>query len=181
MNRRRRLLALCLPLVLVGCAQAAPAASPATSATSATSAPTSSPTATDIPDDVEPVSLGSPSTVADAGIKACGVRKYEQQVQGIGIVAHARLLPHYIALTGREPEIQSDEPVLAVQFGGTIQLGIRGGPGSAGFVDIENATCVAFDGSPTWYNTGPWVDENGNRGTPEPAPFMDRSLPAPLP
>ncbi|MHB8892035.1 MAG: hypothetical protein ACYC65_08305 [Candidatus Limnocylindrales bacterium] len=86
-----------------------------------------------------------------------------------------------MALTGREPEIKSDDPVFVVLFSGSLRLALRGGPGSAVYTDIESPTCVFMNGGPIWYGTGPWVDSNGNKGTPEPAPLMDRDLPAPLP
>ncbi len=110
------------------------------------------------------------------------MRTYANQIKGIGILSRARLLPEYVPLTGREPEIQSDAPVFVVQLAGTIRLPIRGGRGAPGYLDVEDATCVVLgDGWPTWYVTGPSVDSAGNRRTPEPAPYMDKSLPAPLP
>ena len=119
--------------------------------------------------------------MAEAGIEACGVREHPNQIEGIGILSDTSLLPHYLPLTGREPEIKRGGPVFAVLFSGTIQLPLRGGIGGAAFIDVERASCVLLDGSPGWWVTGPWVDSAGRRGTPEPALFMDRTLPAPLP
>ena len=117
--------------------------------------------------------------MAGAGIEACGVREHANQVEGIGILSDTSLLPHYLPLTGREPEIKRGGPVFAVLFSGTITLPVRAG--GAAFVKVDHASCVLLDGSPGWWTTGPWVDSVGRRGTPEPALFMDKTLPAPLP
>jgi hypothetical protein len=170
-----RRLAIPFGLVLVaGCAQAAPAAV-STPIPTAQASPSESSSG-----DVDGVSLSAPTSQAEAGIKACGVRAHATQIHGIGILARARLLPEYVPLTGREPEIQSDSPAFVVQFTGRIRLWDRAGPESAPFTDSEDATCVMLDEWPTWYVTGPWFDSDG-RHAPEPAPMMDKTLPAPLP
>ena len=115
--------------------------------------------------EVEAVSIGSPTPMAEAGIRACGVRERADQIQGIGILSDTNLLAHYLPLTGREPEIKRGGPVFAVLFSGTITLPLRAG--GAAFVDVERASCVFLDGSPGWWVTGPWVDfcwSAGNAG-----------------
>jgi len=131
--------------------------------------------------DVAPVSLSSATGLAADGIEACGVRKYADQIRGIGVLEHATMLPRYVPLTGREPEIKSDSPAFVVLFEGTLRLPLRGGPGAPTYQDIQGATCTFSDGMPIWYMTGPWEDSLGNKGTPEPAPLMDRDLPPALP
>jgi len=174
MSAGRWLAVSCGALLLTGCVQGAPAAistpTPASPATVAATAP-----------DVDPVSLGTPTAMAAEGIEACAVRKYEEALGGIGILAHARLLPEYVPLTGREPEVKSDEPVFVALFSGTIRLPYRGGPGAPAYKDVQNATCAVLDGQAIWWITGPWTDSTGKSGTPEPASLMDKVLPAPLP
>lgn len=131
--------------------------------------------------DVTPVSLSSARGLAADGLEGCGVSMYADQVRGIGVLERSTLLPRYVPLTGREPEIKPDRPAFAVLFEGSIRLPLRGGPGSPSYQDIESATCVFIDGAPIWYVTGPWEDSLGNKGTPEPAPLMDRDLPPALP
>jgi len=137
-------------------------------------------TAVAIPD-VTPVSLSAPSTLAAEGIRLCGVQQWAKEVGGIGIIDHARLLPYYVPLTGREPEIQRDTPAFVVQYSGQIRLPLRGGPGSAGYTDATGTTCVVLDGAPRFYITGPATDSLGRPSTPEPAPLDTKDLPAPLP
>lgn len=167
MSAFRAAVSLCGLLVLAGCAARMPAAAAQSGAGSA--------------GDVAALSLTAAPAPVDADMRACGVDKHADQVMGLGIVASARLLAHYVPLTGREPELQVDEPVFAVQYAGVIRLPLRGGPGSAVFKDVDGPTCVVLDGWPIWYITGPWSDSLGNHGVPEPAPYRDRLLPAPLP
>ncbi len=168
----RTVLTFAATVLVAGCGSIAGSGS--TGAPSTSSAPT-------VDADVTAVSLSAPSTTAAEGIAACNVQKWSKALGGIGIIDHARLLPYYVPLTGREPEIQRDSPAFVVQFSGPIRLVTRGGPGSAAYVDIQGATCVVLDGAPVWYMSGPWTYPNGQTGTPEPAPLDTKDLPAPLP
>ena len=173
----RKVGTLSIVAVLLGACVQSPAG--AVLGSTASSFPASASTVA--PDEVEGVSLGAPTKEAAAGIDGCGVAKYASQIQGIGILAHATLLPQYVPITGREPEIQSDDRTFVVLFSGSIRLPLRGGQGAPSFLDIENATCAMLQGHPTWYMTGAWTDSTGKTGTPEPAALMDKNLPAPLP
>jgi hypothetical protein len=168
MNAGRWVVAACCSLVVAGCAARVPVSSPSGPGAGAAN-------------DVMALSLTSAAAPADGDLRACGVDKYAEHVKGLGIVASARLLAHYVPLTGREPELQVDEPIFAVQYAGVIRLPLRGGPGSPAYKDIDGPTCVVLDGWPIWYVTGPWTDSLGNHGVPEPAPYLDRTLPSPLP
>lgn len=164
-------------LLLAGCVQSGFAGS----SQAATNGPAAAPQATSAPADANPVSLSSPSQQAAQGIAACAVTQYKAQIKGMAILAHARELPEFVPLTGREPEIQSDAPVFVVQFQGTVRLPLRGGPGSAAYTDIDGPTCVVYGGDATWYLTGPWVDSNGSKGVPGKGALVDKTLPAPVP
>jgi hypothetical protein len=167
-------------LVVTGCAPATPGAPSSAAPTAPSGATGVSPAPAD-PGEVVRVSLSAPTEEAAAGIKACGVREYVDQIEGIGILATPGLLPHYVAFTGREPEILVGGSAFVVRYKGTIRLPLRGGVGSAASTDADNVTCAVIGGVPRWFLTGSWVDANGNRGEPEAAPRMDRVLPAPLP
>jgi len=181
MRRRTSLLAVVLALV-AGCA----AASPGGTATPVTP---HSPTPTDAgatlappdPDEVTAVSLSATDQKLVAEMQDCGVNVWSKQVAGIGILAHATLLPDYVPLTGREPEVASSEPVLAVRYSGTIRVGFRGNPGSATWKDVDGLTCVFVAGFGHMYTTGPWVDSLGRSGTPDLGAHVTKALPAPLP
>lgn len=162
-------------LVVAGCVQASPRAG--LSATTPVVVPSAA-AAIANDGDVVAVSLTAPNEEAAAGISACGVRDHADQVAGAGILSSTNLLPHYVAFTGREPEIQVGGSAFVVRYNGTIRLPLRGG---AAYTDAENVTCAVIGGVPRWFLTGPSVDALGNRTEPEPAPLMDRVLPALLP
>jgi len=135
-------------------------------------------TALPVPD-VTPVSLSAPSTLAAEGMRFCGVQQWAKDVGGIGIIAHARLLPYYVPLTGREPEIQRDTPAFVVQYSGTIRIPTRT---LTPMLDVQGATCVVLDGAPIWYISGPARDPlTGQTWTPEPAPLDTKDLPPLMP
>lgn len=128
---------------------------------------------------VTPVSMSNLSAEAAEVVRLCGVRQYLSQVAGMGQVPHARDLPNYVNLTGREPEVQGDEPIWAVAFTGQIALTTRSRAGTA---MATNPTCVvvgdvaAGNGIPEWMMTGPVTDAMGTR-TPEPRAAPAQSLP----
>lgn len=174
MKASRVLVAAFAAALIAGCSRPAADSQPTSMATNgAATSPAS--------DDVVPVSLTSAKGLAADGLEGCGVSMYADQIRGIGVLERSTMLPRYVPLTGREPEIKPDRPAFAVLFEGSIRLPFRGGQGSATYADIESATCVFIDGAPIWYVTGPWEDSLGNKGTPEPAPLMDRDLPPALP
>jgi hypothetical protein len=161
--------------VLVGCGARGAVVSPSTSANAQTSA-----AASPAPD-VEPVSMTASSGLAADGLLKCTVSAYADHVAGIGIVAHGNLVKDYVPLSGKEPELMTDHPVFVVQYSGTIRELSMGGPGSAAWIDIQNAVCAVIDGESYNYVSGPWVDSNGKTGSPPPAPYYTKTLPAPLP
>jgi hypothetical protein len=170
--------AVVLTVVVVGeLGRLAPAAVPR----AITSQPPQGPTASAEVSDLTPVSLSAPSAMAADGIRLCGVQQRATQIAAIGIIDHARLLPYYVPLTGREPEIQTDSPAFVVQFSGTIRMNPRGQPGHPAYVDAQGVTCIVLNGVPITYVLGPSTDSLGHSYTPEPAPMDTRALPAPLP
>lgn len=175
MSTRQRLLALPVGALILAtaCVQPQAALGPSSAPQAIWAAPDTA--------EVEPVSLRKPTAEAAAGIEACGVANRIEQLQGIGIVAHAHLLPHYVPLAGGEPEIQSDQPAFVAYFDKTVRIALRGGEGAPPYVDIQGATCVVIDGYPVWFQTGTKTDPEGKTSTPLPAKNWDRRLPAPLP
>jgi hypothetical protein len=157
----------------------------------ATASPTVNPSVIASTDpDVQAVSLSATSGIAGVGLTKCSVAGYVghvaadgtvAQVAGIGIVAHGSLVKNYVDLSGKEPELKTDDPAFVVQYSGTIRELTLGGPGSAGWIDITNAICVVVDDTPYFYVTGSWVDAIGARGSTPPGPFQTKDLPAPLP
>jgi hypothetical protein len=174
---KRMFVAFSALLLFAACSPSAGEPTPSSPA-APTAAPSTAPTVLAVDANITPVSLTAPGGVAADGIAACGVGAHRDQVQGIAVVAPASVLPHYVPLTGDEPEIKTDQPAFVVLYSGTIRLPLRG---QAVYSDITGATCVFIDGWPTWFSTGPWVDPLGNTGTPLPAPLMDKKLPPPLP
>jgi hypothetical protein len=167
-----------LPAVLslvAACGSVGVSASPDT-----TVAPSASPQASAAAD-VAPVSMSAPSALAAEGIRQCVPRIYTLQVVGIGIVIHGNLVKNYVALSGKEPELMTDDPAFVVQFSGTIREINIGGPGNAGWIDIHDAICVVVDGTPYHYVTGSWVDSKGVIGSSPPGPYDTMDLPPPLP
>lgn len=174
MSAKRTIAGITFLLLLAGCTPAGGG-----TATERTAAATPiAPAADAVDDEVTAVSVSSPVGLAVEGVPACGVEKYQDQIVGIAVVAHASLLPHYVPLTGDEPEVKSEEPAFVVLYTGTIRLPLRG---EASYADATGATCIYLEGHPMWFGTGPWLNSLGNKGDPLPAPLMDRVLPEPLP
>lgn len=94
--------------------------------------------------DVRPIALSSLTGAAAEAMALCGVEEHKDLVTGAGEVLHARDLPKYVPLSGKEPEIQTDEPAYAVTFEGVIRLPVRGMP--VPYIDQVNATCVVVRG-----------------------------------
>lgn len=124
------------------------------------------------------VSLSQPSAGAQSAIELCHVSAWAAAVRGMAEVPSARDLPLYVPLTGREPEIQTDQPAWVVAFGGEVALWTRSG---AGAIRAKDPTCVVIDGWRTWYLTGGWSDATGALYTPMPAAEPVLTLPALLP
>lgn len=147
----------------------------------ATTAPTANPSVVASTDaDVQAVSLAATAGIAGDGLAKCAAAAYASHVAGIGIVAHGTLVKDYVALSGKEPELMTADPAFVVQYSGTIRE-LSMGPGSPGWIDITDAICVAIDGTPFDYVTGPWVDSTGASGIPPAGPYDTKDLPAPLP
>ena len=175
-----------MALSIVGCVQASPGVGPRSDGAPATeppqgAAPIEASLLPPDPTEVTAVSLTSTDDALVAQMKDCGVPEWSKQVAGIGLLTHASLAPEYVRLNDGVPELQSDAHVLAVQYLGTIRVGLRGAPGSAAWKDVENLTCIFVDGYSHLYVTGPWVDSTGASGTPNLDSRVTKRLPKPLP
>lgn len=133
------------------------------------------------PAEVSPVSMSStsPSIVEDLAL--CEVTKHFDQVAGMGIVAHASLVPQYAPFTGREPELQTMSEAFVVTYSGMVRIPTMGDIGHPAYVDVQDSTCVVIDGINYWFITGPSVDSLGHKNTPEAVAPHPKQLPAPLP
>lgn len=73
---------------------------------------------------IEPVSLSKPSAEAAEALRICQVLEYHgaDKVGGMGRIPHARDAIHYAPLTGKEPEIDTDDPTWLITFRGELQM-----------------------------------------------------------
>jgi hypothetical protein len=129
-----------------------------------------------------PVSLSQPPVDAARAFELCAVRGWVERdgidvIAGIGRIDHAYDAAHYARLTGREPELQSDQPAWIVQFRGDIRMAWS----NTVYVD---PTCIVVEGGDGgFFGTGT-VREVGSgvTRTPQPVPAEpDRLLPPPQP
>lgn len=94
------------------------------------------------------VSRSNPGPEAGAILDLCGAAGFDLAgISGMAKVAHARDLPRYVRLTGREPEIQTDAPAWVVAYSGRMTL-----PRALGWA--EDPICVVIDGERTVFLTG---------------------------
>lgn len=93
----------------------------------------------------------------------------EASSSGMAKVSKARDLPKYVRLTGKEPEIQVDEPAWVVTYAGRVIL-----PRALGWAD--DPICVVIDGARTVFLSG-----RHGRGDLESAPLPVPELPLALP
>ncbi|HWP62151.1 MAG TPA: hypothetical protein VNO86_01625 [Candidatus Binatia bacterium] len=114
-----------------------------------------------------PVSRSNPSPEAQAAIELCGLDP--TFVSGMAKVPKARDLPKYVRLTGKEPEIQVDEPAWVITYSGRVIL-----PRALGWAD--DPICVVVDGVRTVFLSG-----RHGRGDLESAPLPIPDPPFALP
>jgi hypothetical protein len=102
---------------------------------------------------IEPVSASAPSPDARKVMELCLALKLSgevdvEHVAGMGLIPHARDAVRYVPLTGREPELETDEPAWLIQLRGEILL-------PRGFGTAFDPTCVVVGGDRYLYITGP--------------------------
>ncbi len=123
---------------------------------------------------IEPVSLSKPSAEAAEALRICQVLEYHgaDKVGGMGRIPHARDAIHYAPLTGKEPEIDTDDPAWLITFRGELQMPRL----QEVWID---PTCVVVGGDGGVFGTGPIrVNSTGETKQP-PADELqpDRALP----
>jgi hypothetical protein len=93
------------------------------------------------------------------------------RVSGMGLVASARNLAHYVPLTGREPQLKEVGPAWVIQIRGDVPQ-----PGGEVWTD---PTCVVTQSEFGYFATGPVRNTaTGKVVTPEPpATPPDAKLP----
>jgi hypothetical protein len=116
-----------------------------------------------VDNNIEPVVLTNPSADAAIAIRLCGVEDRADQVVGMGRVTPGRSAPNYVPLTGREPEIDTDEPAWVVEFAGELRFFTRS---NAGVVTATDPVCVVVAGEPYWFLTGPFRTAQGDMTIP---------------
>lgn len=129
---------------------------------------------------VAQVSLSSITKDGQAALDACGLtdstgrleggRPYgTEQISGMGKIAHAREVGSYALVTGREPELQSDQPAWVIEITGMISDPFAG--------TLTNPTCVVVESEPYWYVTGSQGDGDNLVTAPPLAPGPSFGLP----
>ncbi len=151
-----------------GLTAAPPSEAPPTSAT------TQSPGTPPVDESLEPVSLRNPSAEVVDILQKCGAGDPATQAKivGMALIPSARDAPDYVALTGVEPEIQTDSPAWVIEFRGdvSIRVGI-----------VTDPVCVVVDGEASLFATGGSKKADGEVSTPLPDPNPHtKRLPAPL-
>lgn len=92
-------------------------------------------------------------------------------IAGMGRIDHARDAAKYTWLTGREPEIQTDEAAWLIVYRGEM-------PQSRPVGDVwVDPTCVVIDDAPIIYATGPIRTADGVTVTPPPLGMPTMALP----
>ena len=126
---------------------------------------------------VVPVSRSAPTADAQRAMEACQLSfiGYEK-VGGMGLISSASRAHEYAPLTGREPELLTNEPAWMVQFVGEVPQPFT----NEVWID---PICVVIDRAGGFhaggfYATGPVRMPTGAVFTPEPVPVPPRlSLP----
>ena len=140
-----------LVLFLAACTGATqPTSSPALSSEASVAVSPSSSALPPVDSTIRPVSGSSPSPAAADAMAKCnvGTQIPVAEVTGMGQLPDASRLPHYVPLTGREPQLKQGGPVWVV----TVQAEIPQ-PGS-GEVWID-PTCIVTPSDAGWFATGP--------------------------
>ena len=119
--------------------------------------------------------MSNPDAAARQAFELCQEGGYLDQVIRAGRIPSARDIGHYIRVTGREPEFDTDEPVFVLQFFGEIRL-----PSGRGETWIDPICFVVGDRS-GFMATGDVRGPDGSVSSPQPAPAPDRSLPQVMP
>jgi hypothetical protein len=161
-------------IAIAGCSGMAtpvtePPGSPATSPTPTIDTSTAPPLT-----QVAPVSASKPSAGAADAFAKChiGDMILISRVTGMGQIASAKNLAHYLPLTGREPQLEEAGPAWMIQIRGDVPQ-----PGG----EVWTApTCVVTRGEFGWFATGPVRDtKTGQVLTSKlPASTPDATLPA---
>jgi hypothetical protein len=119
------------------------------------------------------VSASKPSAGAVDAFAKChiGDMILISRVTGMGQIASAKNLAHYIPLTGREPQLTEDGPAWVIQIRGDIQE-----PGNEVWTD---PTCFVTESDSGYFASGPVrKTTTGTVATPEPpARPPDATLP----
>lgn len=117
-----------------------------------------------------PISRSNPGPEAQAVLELCGAAGFDLAgISGMAKVQRARDLPKYVRLTGKEPEIQVDEPAWVLTYSGRVIL-----PRALGWAD--DPICVVIDGVRTVFLSG-----RHGRGDLESAPLPVPDPPLALP
>ena len=126
---------------------------------------------------ISPVSISNPSPGAKDAFEKCHIGDMIpiEKVAGMGQVSSAKDLLHYVALTGREPQLQEESPAWVIQITGEVQQ-----RGNEIWID---PTCIVTANDLGFYATGPVRStETGQVLEPEPpSERPDRSLPPLVP
>ncbi len=162
-----------LLITLFGCGVGAvvtegpePAASPA---------PSKAPIETPNAGEVEAVSASHPSVGASDAMAKCqiGVTIPLDKVIGMGEIASAKDIVHYVPLTGREPQLREAGRAWIIQIHGDVPFPLSGEVWT-------DPTCVVTLNDFGYYGTGPVRNTStGAVVTPEPPAMLpDLALPA---
>jgi hypothetical protein len=112
---------------------------------------------------VAPVSASKPSAGAADAFAKCHIGDLILigRVTGMGQIASAKNLAHYVPLTGREPQLAEDGPAWIIQIRGDVPQ-----PGGEVWTD---PTCVVTQSEFGYFATGPVRNTaTGKVVTPEP-------------
>ncbi len=127
----------------------------------ASSSPPSAPSTTFPPvvpvdPSIDPVSLSKPSADAAEALRICQVVDVHgvEKVTGMGRIDHARDAIRYAPLTGREPELATDEPAWMITFGGELPMP------KINQVWID-PTCIVVNDDGGIFATGPRISATG--------------------
>lgn len=124
--------------------------------------------------EVQAVSVSHPSVEAADAMAKCQIGDTIpiDEVIGMGEIAAAKDIVHYVPLTGREPQLREDGPAWIIQIHGDLSMPLSGEVWT-------DPTCVVTPNDFGYYRTGPVRNiATGAITTPEPpAELPDRVLP----
>lgn len=123
---------------------------------------------------ITPVSASNPSPDAEAAQNLCWTfdsSRGLQLIAGMGQIERARDATKYTRLTGREPEIQTDEPAWIIVYRGAMPQ-----PRPVGEIWFDT-TCVVIGDAPTIYATGLIQRADGTTEGPPPLGAPTLALP----